>query len=169
MFIESKNYTYYLFDANQLQNLTCQNVITNKKVRNCSLHMDFINDDYAMAMSGFYYYEPKIGPWTSGTSKIMLPTIEQKGGILSISAGAFRPEGLGEAHVDVYLNDVLIGNFTAGNKYAINTFKLDSKLISKPFSVVTFNTSIWIPDEVIKNGDKREIGIRFSSIEFISD
>ena len=170
MFVgSSKNYMYYLFDTNQLQNLTCQNVLTNKKGDNCSVHMDFINDDYAMAMSGFYNYEPEIGPWTSGTAKVMLPTIEQKGGTLRISAGAFRPEGLGKAHVDVYLNDVLIGNFTAGNEYAINTFKLDSKLVSKPFSVVTFNTSTWIPDEVIKNGDTREIGIRFSSIEFISD
>lgn len=165
----SKNYTYYLFDINQIQNITCQNVVTNKKGNNCSLYLDFVNDDYAMAISGFLYYEPGLGPWTSGTSKIILPTIEQKGGILRVGAGAFRPEELGEARVDVYLNDVSIGNFTVGNEYALNTFKLDSRLISKPFSVVTFNTTTWIPDEVLKNGDKREIGIRFSNIEFISD
>jgi hypothetical protein len=131
--------------------------------------MDFINDENLLIKSGFYWYDLGAGRWTSGKSEIIIPTIEQKGGTLKIISGAFRPEGLGEAHVNVYLNDVFIGNFTAGNEYVINTFKLDSNIISKPFSVITFNTSTWIPDEVIKNGDTREIGIRFSSIEFISD
>jgi hypothetical protein len=165
----NKNYTYFFFETNRSSNISCENILSNLKRDNCSINMDFINDENLLIKSGFYWYDLGAGRWTSGKSEIIIPTIEQKGGTLKIISGAFRPEGLGEAHVNVYLNDVFIGNFTAGNEYVINTFKLDSNIISKPFSVITFNTSTWIPDEVIKNGDTREIGIRFSSIEFISD
>lgn len=165
----NKNYTYFFFETNRSSNISCENILSNLKRDNCSINMDFVNDENLMIKSGFYWYDPGVGRWTSGKSEIIIPTIEQKGGILKIISGAFRPEGLGESHVDVYLNDVLIGNFTTGNEYAINTFIIESKFVSKPFSVVTFNTSTWIPDEVIKNGDTREIGIRFSNIEFISN
>lgn len=163
------NYTYFLFDANRLSNISCENVLSDLKRDNCSIKMDFINDENLMIKSGFYWFEPGAGRWTSGKSEIIIPTIEQKGGTLKVLAGAFRPDGLNETQVDIYLNEKLIGNFKAGNEFRAHTFKLDNSLISKPFSVVTFNTTTWIPDEVIKNGDKREIGIRFSSIEFISD
>lgn len=165
----NKNYTYFIFDANRSSNISCENVLSNLKRDNCSINMDFINDENLMIKSGFYWFEPGAGRWTSGKSEIMIPTFEKKGGILRIVAGAFRPGGLNETHVDIYLNEKLIGNFTAGNEFKTYTFKLDNSQISKPFSVLTFNTTTWIPDEAIKNGDMREIGIRFSSIEFISD
>ena len=170
MFSESsKNHIYYLFDTDQFSTTTCQNVVSNHKSNNCSIYMDFINDENILLISGFYEYESINGRWAAGKPEVMIPTIEQNGGILRIVSGAFRPEGPGEASVDVYLNDVLIGNFTAGNDYTTNTFELNSNIVSKPFSVITFNTTTWIPDEWIGNGDLREIGIKFSSIEFIKD
>lgn len=165
----NKNYTYFIFDANRLSNISCENVLTNLKRDNCSVNMDFINDENLMIKSGFYWFEPGAGRWTSGKSEIMIPTIEQKGGTLKVVAAAFRPNDLNEPLVDIYLNEKFIGNFTTGNEFKTHTFKLDNNRMTKPFSIVTFNTTTWIPDEVIKNGDKRKIGIRFSSIEFISD
>jgi hypothetical protein len=162
------NSPYYLFDANASSN-TCENIISNIRNKNCSIYMDFFSDENLMIKSGFYWFEPGAGRWTSGKSEIMIPTIEQKSGILQVVASASRPPGLADAHVDVYLNEALIGNFSAGKEFAASTFRLDSSMMSKPFSVITFNSTTWVPDEWIKNGDKREIGIRFSSIEFITD
>lgn len=164
----NKNSPYYLFDANASSN-TCENIMSNIKNENCSISMDFFSDENLMIKSGFYWFEPGAGRWTSGKSEIMIPTIEQKSGILQVVASASRPPGLADAHVDVYLNEALIGNFSAGKEFAASTFRLDSSMMSKPFSVITFNSTTWVPDEWIKNGDKREIGIRFSSIEFITD
>ncbi len=165
----NKNFTYFFFDTNRLSNISCENVISNLKKDNCSINMDFNNDENLMIKSGFYEYEPGVGRWASGKSEIMIPTIEQKGGTLQVVAGAFRPLGVTDARIDVYLNDAFIGNFTVGKEFVTYTFRLNSSMTSKPFSVVTFNSTTWVPDEWIKNGDKREIGIRFSSIGFISD
>lgn len=165
----NKNYTYFFFDSNGSSNISCENVVSNIKRNNCSINMDFINDENIMIKSGFHDNEPGNGRWTSGKSEIMIPTFQQKGGLLQIVAGAFRPEGVNEPKVEIYLNGELIGNFISENEFKTFIFRLDGNLMTKPFSTVTFNSTTWIPDELLKNGDKREIGIRFSNIEFISD
>lgn len=162
LFAGAADNVYYIFDLNNMSNNTCGRVVSNRDA--CSGVVDVSGGDAALCVSGCFEPE-EVGRWTEEKAVVVLPTLERRNLSVTVRAGAFRPQGVAPARVEVYFNGVLLGGFTTHEGYVNFTAGVGREYVSVPFSTLVVNTTNpWVPDEWIHNGDRRRLGVRLLGV-----
>lgn len=130
--------------------------------------------DIVYLESGFYGMENWGGinnRWTSGNVSIRIPTNEENGLLISIYGGGFRPEKLSPGNFSIYINEHLIGSFTAYGEYKFYNMTAPKDYLTIPYSTVLIRSDTWKPSEITGTSDTRDLGINIDkiSIEKMSD
>ncbi len=111
------------------------------------------------------------GWWSTGsTSKVELGPEFHGANALAFHIRPFRPPGAPTLSVNVYVNEILIDSWTFEN-VPLGTSEVRVLELSEPISpsapnIVSFTYSSTLsPDDILENGDTRQIAIGINSIE----
>ncbi|MDD5616293.1 MAG: glycosyltransferase family 39 protein [Candidatus Methanoperedens sp.] len=117
--------------------------------------------------SGFYAREnwgEINNRWTSGNASIRIPTAEKNNLLISVYGGGFRPEKLSPGNFSIYINEHLLGNFTAYGEYKFYNMTAPKDYLTIPYSTVLIRSDTWKPSEITGTADTRDIGINIDKI-----
>ncbi|MCA9929686.1 MAG: glycosyltransferase family 39 protein [Anaerolineales bacterium] len=117
--------------------------------------------DTAYIVDGFYAKEPLPGPdtmrWTDDRALLDVPDMAGEQFVIEVRARIFRPEGVAETPVTLWVDDEQVGQFTPAREWAVYTFTVtsdsDGVVRTLLFDAETFN-----PAALQVNNDKRDLG-----------
>lgn len=118
--------------------------------------------DTAYIRAGFYGKEPLPGPitmrWTSAQAEVSIPTENLNAALtIEVRARIFRPEGVPETAVTVWLNAQKVGQFTPTAEWQTYAFTTEFA-VSAPKSQLLFQAETFSPAELQITGDTRQLG-----------
>jgi hypothetical protein len=125
------------------------------------LFIDIGSLDSAYILDGFYAKEPLPGPitmrWTGNKAQLAIPTENFDKAIIEVRARIFRPEGVSETAVTVWLNGQEVGQFIPTLEWQTYTFTTTIAVESSK-SQLLFQAQTFNPAELQINGDMRDLG-----------